>query len=101
VERMAAIATIAGAITAVAAAVTVIWKVVSWVTNWTKNIVEGIRCQLRTDMLKIYYKNKDTKTIRQYELQNFEANFAAYRALKGNSFIVDIHNDVVTWTVVQ
>ncbi|MBP3654140.1 MAG: hypothetical protein J6J04_01745 [Oscillospiraceae bacterium] len=63
-------------------------------------IVEGIRCQLRTDMLRVYYRHKDEKKIRQYEKENFEHNFHAYIALKGNSFIEDIHAEVKTWEVV-
>ena len=84
-------------ITAGAAAVVIIWRVFVWFYR----IVEGIRCQLRTDMLTVYYKNKDAKEIRQYELQNFEKNFAAYTALGGNSFIMEIHKKVISWEVVS
>lgn len=85
-----------GYITGCAAAVTVVVKVIQWFLK----VSEGIKCQLRTDMLEVYYKDKDTKQIRQYELQNFEKNFAAYTALGGNSFIKDIHAEVIKWEVV-
>ncbi len=34
-------------------------------------ISNGTKCQLRSEMLRIYYHNKDTKEIRQYEYENF------------------------------
>ena len=83
-------------ITAVAAAGAALWKV--WV--WFNAVVEGIRCQLRTEMLRIYYRHKDEKCIRQYEMENFEHNYAAYTALGGNSFIGKVHEEVSNWEVV-
>lgn len=62
-----------------------------------KKIREAQRCQLRSEMLRIYYHNKDQKKIRQYEKQNFICLYDAYRALKGNSFIVDVHDKVMSW----
>ena len=93
---METIALYAGYITCIAAAVGLI---VNLIFTY-KKVIEGIKCQLRTDMLRTYYRNADSKTIRQYELQNFEYNYEAYRALKGNSFIVDIHDEVVKWKVI-
>lgn len=85
-----------GIVTGGAAAIAIIWKIV----KWFRNVTEGIRCQLRTEMLRIYYHNKDNGTIRQYELENFMKNYAAYKALGGNSFIDDIYKIVITWEVV-
>ena len=66
---------------------------------WVKRLVEGQRCQLRSDMLRTYYRHKDEKKIRQYELENFMMMYQAYKALKGNSFIDIIHNEVIEWEV--
>lgn len=55
------------------------------------------KCQLRADMLRTYYHNKNRKKIRQYEKQNFIYSYEAYKALKGNSFIDDVHDDVMSW----
>lgn len=63
-------------------------------------ITNGQKCQLRSEMLQIYYHNKDTKTIRQYEKENFLMLYEAYKALKGNSFIDTIYKEVVTWETV-
>lgn len=66
-----------------------------------RKISNGQRCQLRSDMLRIYYHNKDTKKIRQYEYENFEMLYQAYKALKGNSFIDKIYSEVKTWEVIS
>ena len=65
-----------------------------------KKIADGIKCLLRSKMLEIYYRHKDTKTIRQYEKENFVLLYIAYKALKGNSFIDDINEEVKTWEIV-
>lgn len=65
-----------------------------------RKIANGQKCQLRSDMLQIYYHNKDAKRIRQYELENFIMLYEAYKALGGNSFIDRIYKEVVTWEVI-
>ena len=64
------------------------------------NVKEGVKCQLRKDMLDIYYKNRETKIIRQYEYENFVHLYEAYKALKGNSFIDKIYEEVHDWEIV-
>ncbi len=63
-------------------------------------LINGMKCLLRSEMLRIYYHNKETETIRQYELENFVFLYKAYKALKGNSFIDKIYNEVMSWEVV-
>lgn len=65
-----------------------------------ERIIEGQRCLLRSDMLKIYYANREKKTIRQYEYENFVMLYEAYKALKGNSFIDKIYDEVKTWEII-
>jgi hypothetical protein len=77
----------------------VIIGIVSAFWVWIKRIVEGQRCQLRSEMLNTYYKHKDEDKIRQYELENFLLMYKAYKALKGNSFIDKIHDEVIEWEV--
>ena len=62
--------------------------------------IQGIKCLLRSEMLRTYYGNKDTGTIRQYELENFIKLYKAYKALRGNSFIDKIYKEVMTWEVI-
>ncbi len=63
-------------------------------------LINGMKCLMRDRMLRIYYHNKDKKSIRQYELENFVYLYKAYKALKGNSFIDEIHEKVMTWEVI-
>lgn len=62
-------------------------------------ILNGTKCQLRSEMLRIYYHNKDTGQIRQYEYENFVMLYEAYKALKGNSFIDKIYAEVKEWKI--
>lgn len=64
------------------------------------NLIKGMKCQLRSDMLHIYYQYRETKKIRQYELENFVHLYKAYKALRGNSFIDKIYQEVMTWEVI-
>lgn len=66
-----------------------------------QKLVNGMRCQLRSDMLSIYYRHKDSGKIRQYEYENFVFLYEAYKALGGNSFIDKIYKEVQTWEVVS
>ena len=62
-------------------------------------LVNGQKCQLRSEMLRTYYHNKDARKIRQYEYENFVFLYEAYKALKGNSFIDKIYKEVQTWEI--
>lgn len=64
-----------------------------------RKITSGTKCQLRSEMLRIYYKNIDYKSIHQYEYENFVLLYEGYKALKGNSFIDKIYGEVKTWEV--
>ena len=59
-----------------------------------KKISDGTKCQLRSEMLRIYYHNIKTGEIRQYEYENFVMLYEAYKALKGNSFIDKIMEEI-------
>lgn len=80
--------------------VIIITTIVPIIVSLSK-ISNGTRCQLRSEMLRIYYKNVDTKEIRQYELENFIMLYEAYKALKGNSFVDKIYEDVKEWKVIS
>ena len=63
-------------------------------------IANGQKCQLRHDMLEIYYRNRREKVIRQYEYENFVFLYEAYKSLKGNSFIDKIYKEVKSWEII-
>lgn len=72
----------------------VLLGVVTWVSKKLRYTANGVKCQLRNDMLHIYYRHKDTEKIRQYEYENFVMLYEAYKALGGNSFIDKIYKEV-------
>lgn len=66
-----------------------------------KKIATGTKCQLRSEMLRIYYHNREKENIRQYEYENFIMLYEAYKALKGNSFIDKIYDEVHSWEIIS
>jgi hypothetical protein len=66
-----------------------------------RKIATGTKCQLRSEMLRIYYHHRERETIRQYEYENFVMLYEAYKALKGNSFIDKIYKEVQTWEIIS
>lgn len=66
-----------------------------------RKISNGTKCQLRSEMLRIYYHNHEKSVIRQYEYENFVMLYEAYKALKGNSFIDKIYEEVKSWEIVS
>ncbi|MBQ7445892.1 MAG: hypothetical protein IJS71_08190 [Clostridia bacterium] len=70
------------------------------VVSLTK-IFSGQKCLLRSEMLRIYYHNREQASIRQYEYENFVMLYEAYKGLKGNSFIDKIYEEVKKWKVVS
>ena len=64
-----------------------------------RKIANGTKCQLRSEMLRIYYHNKESGKIRQHEFENFVLLYEAYKALNGNSFIDKINDEVKSWEI--
>ena len=64
-----------------------------------RKLANGAKCQLRSDMLRIYYANCEVKSLRQFEYENFALLYDAYKALKGNSFVDKIWAEVQTWEI--
>jgi hypothetical protein len=78
----------------------VLFGVITPVIVLVMKVINGQRCQLRSEMLQIYYHNRDSKKIRQYEKENFMMLYEAYKALKGNSFIDTIYDEVRKWETI-
>lgn len=66
-----------------------------------RKVATGTKCQLRSEMLRIYYHHRESKIIRQFEYENFVMLYEAYKALKGNSFIDKIYEEVHEWEIVS
>ena len=69
-----------------------------WIMG-TEALREGQRCLLRAEIVRIYYRHKDDRTLREYEFKNMDQCFQAYKALKGNSFVEKIHDEMKDWDV--
>lgn len=65
-----------------------------------RKISDGQKSLLRSEMLQIYYRNRENGIIHQYEYENFVYLYEAYKALKGNSFIDKIYSEVKTWEII-
>lgn len=100
-EKILFVAQISSAVTTIAAAVILLVKPVRERVLGVKRVQDGQKCLLRADMLHTYYKNRETGRIRQYEYENFLYEYEAYKALKGNSFICKIKEEVDTWEVLS
>lgn len=86
-------------IVAIAGEIAFIIGIVTPVIVLIRKVINGQRCQLRSEMLQIYYHNKEGKVIRQFEYENFVMLYEAYKALKGNSFIDKIYDEVKKWDI--
>lgn len=94
-------AQVASAITGIVAGVILLIKPLRERVTGARELRDGLRCQLRSDMLHTYYKHKDEGKIRQYEMENFIMEYKAYKTLGGNSFIDIIEKEVKTWEVLS
>lgn len=92
---MGSISQVAVWITTITAAVGVLWRMFVRI----RSIADGQKCNLRSDMLRTYYRHHEARKIRQYEFENFIACYEAYKALGGNSFVDKIHAEVLEWEV--
>ena len=67
----------------------------------TALIKEGLKCLLRAEIVRLYYRHKDERQLREYEYKNLEFCYRAYKALKGNSFAEHIYEEMQDWKIVS
>ena len=70
-----------------------------WIMG-TADLMEGQRCLLRSEIVRIYYRHNVDRKLREFEYKNMEQCYEAYKALKGNSFIDRIHAEMQEWDIV-
>ena len=78
----------------IAGAIALVFKPIRAKIFRDKEQRDGVMCLLRSQMLSMYYKHRDTGEMRQYEYENFIACYDAYKAMGGNSFIDHIKEDI-------
>lgn len=100
IESLKIVASVAGYLTTIIGFFVLLYK--QW--EKIKDIADAQKCQLRSDILAIYYKHcdEDEPTLREYERKNLDSLFAAYEVLRGNSFVSDIYEDQMRhWRVIR
>ena len=70
-----------------------------WIMG-TEAIKEGQRCLLRAEIVRMYYRHKDDRSLREFEFKLLEQCYKAYKTLKGNSFIDHIYQEMMEWDIV-
>lgn len=88
-------------LTAIASEIGILLGVLIPVIVAINQIANGTKCQLRSEMLRIYYHHHRSGEIRQYEYENFVFLYEAYKALKGNSFMDKIYTEIKSWDIVS
>lgn len=99
-ENLETIATYAKDICSIATCVALLVKPVREWLMGTKEIREAQRCLLRSEIVRIYYRNHDDKKLREYEYRNLVQCYEGYKALKGNSFIDHIYAEMQEWEII-
>ena len=66
----------------------------------TEQIREGQRGLLRSEIVRIYYRNMKDKQLHEYEFRNLVQCYKAYKTLGGNSFIDHIYGEMQEWEII-
>lgn len=98
-ELLIKISAVTGAFMSITAFVSLFYKPAREKLLDTKQIKEGQKCLLRSEMLRIYYSQNKKDTIGQFEFENFMMLYNAYKSLGGNSFIDKVKDQVKTWEI--
>ena len=99
-ETLQYIADNAGDICQIATCAALIIKPIREWLMGTEAIKEGQRCLLRAEIVRLYYRHREEKTLREYEYRLLEQCYKAYKALKGNSFIDHIYAEMQEWDII-
>lgn len=96
---LASIAALCSEITIIIGAAALLIKPIRSKLLGLDKLTDALKCQLRHDMLHTYYRHREDKVIRQYELEDFLYLYRGYKALGGNSFIDKIKSEIDEWEV--
>ena len=98
---LASIAALCSEVTVIIGAAALLIKPIRSKLLGLDKLTDALKCQLRHDMLHTYYRHREDKLIRQYELEDFIYLYRGYKALGGNSFIDRIKSEIDEWEVVS
>lgn len=100
---METLATVAGWAKDICSILTLAALLIKPVREWLfgfEAIREGMRCILRSEITRTYYRHHDDRRLKEYEYKNLSQCYKAYKALKGNSFIDHIHAEMQEWEII-
>ena len=98
---LARVASVCSEITVILGALALLIKPIRHKLLGLDKLTDALKCQLRHDMLHTYYRHREGRTIRQYELEDFLYLYRGYKALGGNSFIDRIKSEIDEWEVMS
>lgn len=61
---------------------------------------ESVKCLLRSEIVRIYYANRERKTLHSFEYENVSMLYRAYKEMGGNSFVDRIWEEMATWDII-
>ena len=61
---------------------------------------ESVRSLLRSEIVRIYYANRERRSLHSFEYENIVKLYEAYKKMGGNSFIDKIWDEIQTWKIV-
>ena len=99
--NLSTVASTCSEITVILAALAMLIKPIRSKLLGLDKLTDALKCQLRHDMLHTYYRHREGRTIRQYELEDFLYLYRGYKALGGNSFIDLIKSEIDEWEVMS
>lgn len=99
-ENLQYIADHAGDICQIATCAALIIKPVREWLMGTEAIREGQRCLLRAEIVRLYYRHREEKKLREFEYKLLEQCYKAYKVLGGNSFIDHIYAEMQEWEII-
>ena len=100
-ESLSKLAALCSEVTVILAVLAMLIKPIRSKLLGLDKLTDALKCQLRHDILHTYYRHREGRTIRQYELEDFLYLYRGYKALGGNSFIDRIKSEIDEWEVIS
>ena len=60
---------------------------------------ESVRCLLRSEIVRIYYANRERRALYSFEYENVVKLYEAYKEMGGNSFVDRIWDEIQDWEI--
>ena len=61
---------------------------------------ESVKCLLRSEIVRIYYANRERRRLHSFEYENVAMLYHAYKEMGGNSFVDRIWEQIQEWDII-